>query len=269
MYKFIDSVNDKHELVLPSEAVSFDGSTLDLILSGYRTLYVSGRQSIPIELTENNLSAIDGTRYRKRRYRPRTITVGFQIKTGSAEELIQTYDQLLYLLSGEQKRIQFADDRNRHYIGTVSEISDPPTGKLFFNSEFKIYCANPFKYSNEEYTVAGTNGRLSFHYKGTYKAYPEYVFTLTGVTSEVVLKNGNSQIKVSAKTDNFASGTVIRLRIEDAFIFINDVKSISYGDVQNDWEAFMLNPGQNLFTYSAGDGESMPALDVEYKAVYL
>lgn len=269
MYKFIDSVDDKFEPVLPSEAVSFDGKTLDLVIPGFRTLYVTGRQSIGIELSENNLSAIDGTRYRKRYYKPRLITVGYQIKTDSAEELILTYDRLLFLLSGEQKQVQFADDRNRHYIGTVSELLDPPAGRLFFNSEFNIYCADPFKYSDDDFTADGSNGTLSFYYKGTYKAYPEYIFTLTGITSEIILTNGTSKIRVSAKSDNFASGTVIRLRIEDGFIFINDVKSISYGDVENDWDAFIVYPGQNTFNYSAGDGESLPELSVKYKAVFL
>jgi len=269
MYEFIDSIDNKSETFLPAEAVSFDDSVLDQTVKGFRTLYVTGRQSIPIELSEVNLSAIDGSRFRKKRYKPRSIVVGYQIKADTAEELVKTYDQLLFYLSGNQKKVQFADDRSRHYIGTVSELADPPAGRLFFNSEFTIYCADPFKYSDDDFTADGTNGSVSFLYKGTYKAYPEFIFTLNSVTSEIVLYNGTSQIKVAAKTDNFASGTVIRLRVSDAYIAINDVKSISYGDVENDWDAFVLNPGMNTFSYSAGDGEAVPDLSVKYKAVFL
>lgn len=269
MYNFIDSIDEKFEPSLPSEAVYFDGKSLDLEIKGFRTLYVLGRQSIPIELSEINASAIDGSRFRKRKYKPRIITVGYQIKVQTPEELIKVYDQLLFHLSPVQKRIQFVDDSSRFYIGTISEISDPPSGKLFFNSEFRFYCPDPFKYSNEEFSAAGDAGTLNFYYRGTYKAYPEYILTLNGVTSEVTLLNGNAKLRVAAKTDNFADGTIIRLRCSDGNIFINDVKSISYGDVENDWDAFALMPGENSFTYEVADGESLPDLTVEYRAVYL
>ena len=49
-YKFIDIYDSQDEIALPSEAMNFNGKFLENEILGYRTLYVSGRESLAPEL---------------------------------------------------------------------------------------------------------------------------------------------------------------------------------------------------------------------------
>ena len=50
LYKFIDTTEYQNEIALPSEAMNFNGVFLENEVEGYRTLYVTGRESIAPEL---------------------------------------------------------------------------------------------------------------------------------------------------------------------------------------------------------------------------
>jgi len=172
MYNFIDTTGQSQAASLPSEAMSYNGVYLENEIPGYRTLSVSGRESIELEIRENEPSNRDGNDYLGRRYRPRTITVTYQLIASSDTAFRNAYNKLLGLLSHEQVEILFADEPDKYFIGTKTRLSDPPEGTNSVVGKIEIYCANPFKYSVQEYTATAENGEFALNYDGTYKCYP-------------------------------------------------------------------------------------------------
>ena len=52
MYNFVDTTERYQGQNLPSEALMFNGSYLENVIPGYRTLYVSGREILGTEITD-------------------------------------------------------------------------------------------------------------------------------------------------------------------------------------------------------------------------
>ena len=65
MYSFRD-ITDHTDITnsLPSEAVSINGQYIENVLSGYRTLYTKGRESLGVEITANSVGIADGEKYK-------------------------------------------------------------------------------------------------------------------------------------------------------------------------------------------------------------
>lgn len=127
----------------------FNGNYLENVIPGYRTLYVSGREIINTELTELEVGALDGARYRRKRYPSRTIVVGYQLIAEDNGAFRNAYNKLNALLDEEQATLIFADEPDKFFIGTKQGSSEVPTGKNAIASELEFYCADPFKYSVE------------------------------------------------------------------------------------------------------------------------
>lgn len=70
MYNFVDTTERYQGQNLPSEALMFNGSYLENVIPGYRTLYVSGREILGTEITDLETGVSDGTKYRRKRYQP-------------------------------------------------------------------------------------------------------------------------------------------------------------------------------------------------------
>ena len=60
MYKFVDTTERQEAQILPSEALNFNGVYFENVISGYRTLYVSGREMIETEITDLSTEIMDG-----------------------------------------------------------------------------------------------------------------------------------------------------------------------------------------------------------------
>ena len=186
MYKFVDTTERQEEQILPSEALNFNGVYFENVIPGYRTLYVSGREMIETEITDLDTEIMDGSRYRRKRYKPRTITVGYQLIAKSNAEFRNAYNKLNSLLDVAEAKLIFLDEPDKYYVGTKVSAGDVPHGRNAITAEIEFYCADPFKYSVEEYEVIPTaddGTTFVVDYKGTYKAYP---------TFEAVMENGEN-----------------------------------------------------------------------------
>ena len=64
MYEFIDTNGHESTVSLPTEAVSLNGTYLENIIEGYRTLYVSGRESLATELNTFSVGVADGENFK-------------------------------------------------------------------------------------------------------------------------------------------------------------------------------------------------------------
>lgn len=129
MYKFVDTTERQEEQILPSEALNFNGVYFENVIPGYRTLYVSGREMIETEITDLDTEIMDGSRYRRKRYKPRTITVGYQLIAKSNAEFRNAYNKLNSLLDVAEAKLIFLDEPDKYYVGTKVNAGDVPHGR--------------------------------------------------------------------------------------------------------------------------------------------
>ena len=79
MYNFVDVLRPSGEFILPSEALRLNGNYLEVLIPGYRTLTVSGREALSPELTYFETGSRDGSTLKNKRYPSRTIVVRYQL----------------------------------------------------------------------------------------------------------------------------------------------------------------------------------------------
>ena len=184
MYNFVDTTEyQMSESKLPAEAMRFNGFWLENEIPGYRTLYTIGRESISVDITDQEVETRDGSRYQRRRYKPRTILVGYQLISKDADAFRWAFNKLNQMLCPEEAQIVFADEWDKYYTGTVVSTGDIPPGRNSITSEIEIYCADPFKYSIEEKEVFPTlndGATYQFNYAGTYRTFPVLEAVMNG-----------------------------------------------------------------------------------------
>ena len=174
MYEFRD-VNEVSEVtVLPSEALQINGEYIEDIVTGYKTLYVKGREALSPEINSYETGIRDGSVIKNRRFPARTITVGYQLITDTNGAFREAYNKLAEVLNVDNAELIFNDEIDKFYIGTPIEFSEVDAGKNAVTGEIEIFCADPFKYSVVEYEAIPDmiEGNILLDYEGTYKAYP-------------------------------------------------------------------------------------------------
>ena len=178
MYNFVDDVAGVSGTSdLPAEAMSINGVCIEKQIEGYRTLYVEGRETLESEVVSKSIGQMNGERYQYKRDVSRKIVVHYQLMSDSVENFRKAFNQLCYMLDGEQMKLIFADEPDKYFIGTKSEVSQPDTGQLNVIGDFTIYCADPYKYALEETEVTGRNRTLTLVNNGT-KATPVSIETM-------------------------------------------------------------------------------------------
>lgn len=197
MYRFVDTTESQEEQSLPSEALNFNGIYFEHVIPGYRTLYVSGREIIETEISDTDMEVRDGSRYRRKRYSPRTIVVGYQLITRSNEAFREAYNKLNALLDTEQAKLIFLDEPDKYFIGTKTGTGDVPAGRNAITSEIEFYCTDPFKYSVKEYEAAPSGADETTYevsYNGTHPAYPVLEAVMKSDLGFVSYLTGESKI---------------------------------------------------------------------------
>lgn len=174
MYNFVDVLRPSGEFILPSEALRLNGTYIEMLIPGYRTLTVSGREALSPELTYFETGSRDGSTLKNKRYPSRTIVVRYQLIAKSNEEFREAYNRLAEFLDVEEAELIFDDEPDKFYIGTPSAIGEVEPGKNAVVGEFEIFCADPFKYSVVKYVALPDPTADSFliDYGGTHKAFP-------------------------------------------------------------------------------------------------
>lgn len=146
MYKFTDTIKAGAEpnVLLPSEAISIDGVFLDAVVPGFKTLTVSGREPLEMEIEDQRIMH----RYyvEDQWQKARVITVKYQMTAPNAGELNVRQNKLNSYLNFSETTIQFNDEMDKYFVGTKADSDTPPAGKLSYVSSFDIYCPDPHKY---------------------------------------------------------------------------------------------------------------------------
>lgn len=174
MYEFRDINETSEGDILPSEALQINGDFIEVLIPGYRTLNVSGREALSPELDYFETGSRDGVTLKSKRYPARTIIVKYQLIAESNEAFREAYNQLAAILNVEEAELIFNDEPDKFFTGTPSAIGEVPPGRNAVVGEFELFCADPFKYSVVEYEAKPEPAYGSFliDYRGTYKAYP-------------------------------------------------------------------------------------------------
>jgi len=174
LYKFTDTIERALRAELPSEALNFNGVFLENEIDGYRTLNVTGREALESEIDAIETKARHGARYRSRRHLPRVITVNYQLSSKNATELMTKFNRLNHILDAEEATLIFNDEPDKFFIGTRQALRPPKEGVLTTKGEIEFYCADPFKYSVNEYNVAAKDGAIIAVYNGTAPNPPKF-----------------------------------------------------------------------------------------------
>lgn len=152
MYDFIDL--NGHDMTgdawLSPEAVTVDGVTLDQAIPEFTTLQVTGRELVGYDVSTITVGSQDGSRLQKKRREARKLTVKYQIDAETPQRFREVYYQLNQLLSGENKKISFADDPDKYFVGTLTGANTPDGGQLIVTSSFEFTCFDPYAYANTE-----------------------------------------------------------------------------------------------------------------------
>lgn len=234
MYNFVDVNEASEEIILPSEALNINGDYIEHLIPGYRTLQVTGREAMTAELLSYETGNRDGSVLVDKRYPARYITVKYQLLCATPEEFRESYNKLASILNVTEAKLIFNDEPDKYFTGTPEEVGEPEGGRNSVTSEFVLFCADPFKYSVEEYEVEPERNDNEFllNYKGTYKSYPtleaefynenEAVAALTGHgdcgyvaffnENEKIIQLGNPD---ETNTENYAaSQTLVSQKFE-------------------------------------------------------
>ena len=172
MYDFIDVSGAQADPALPSEALSINGTYIENVIEGYRTLSVEGRDLLESEISEMQVGFSDGSRYQEKRDMTRTITVHYQMLADDAEDFREKFNQLCSILDQEEAELIFADEPDKYFIGTKYGVEQPDPGRLNVTGEFSFYCADPYKYAKTEKVASGNGAaQITLSNSGT-KAVP-------------------------------------------------------------------------------------------------
>lgn len=151
-YVFTDTTEASPAVARPAEAVCFNGIWLDDEIAGFRTLNVQGRELADREADTYETGSEVGEEFRRAYYKPRTITVTYQIKAATDAKFREYYEQLNRYLEAKQARLIFNDEVDKYFIATKTSNNEVDAGMNSVTGTIEFLCADPCKYSTVEQT---------------------------------------------------------------------------------------------------------------------
>jgi phage-related protein len=116
MYEFRDINETSEGDILPSEALQINGDFIEVLIPGYRTLNVSGREALSPELDYFETGSRDGSTLKNKRYPARIITVRYQLIAENNEAFREAYNQLAAILNAKENTIKSRLKRGREMM---------------------------------------------------------------------------------------------------------------------------------------------------------
>ncbi|MBA4699235.1 MAG: phage tail family protein [Ruminococcus sp.] len=232
MYNFVNTTERASAIItLPAEALSINGTYIENVVDGYRTLYVTGRELLESEIRDLQIGQSDGTIFQGKRNPVREITVTYRIMSKSAESFREKFNALSSILEPEEARLVFADEPDKYYIGTKSSIGEVQGGLLNVIGNFTFYCCNPYKHSTTEKTFSAS-------------------LNADGIMEATIVNNGTSDTPISYE---------IKHNHENGYIgIVSQYGAMQYGYV-DEIDGEMMEKSQVLLNYQDGTAmNSMP-----------
>ena len=150
-YQFRDVNENITATPIPAEAMQINGAYLETEVTGYRTLYVKGREALSPELETLEIGTRDGSIRKSKRYPARMITIGYQLMAADDAAFRESYNKLGNILNVDDAEIIFNDEQDKFFIGTPTLVDEVDPGSNSITGEIEITCLDPLKYSVVEY----------------------------------------------------------------------------------------------------------------------
>lgn len=268
IYDYVDTIEHEGTGSLPAEAVSIDGTYLENIIDGYRTLYVKGRESLGVDLNTYSVGTAHGEKLKYTKYPARELVIGFQLLCPTNEDFRIRFNQLNNILSLDEADFIFNDEQNMYFTGTPVMDASVEAGRNNVTGEWKIECLYPFKRSVDVITlssddaegvvVEGNSATFGFEYNGSVPARPLLRATFAGAL-EGGDYNEDGDCGYVAFLD--ADENIIQLGNPDAIdvdqLNKNDTIANSTFTALTDWTASGITVGNITDTYwDKGKGQT-------------
>lgn len=234
--------------VLPIEAVQINGTYIENLLTGYKTLYTKGRESLAIETVSYSVGSSNGDNILYTRYPARIITVGFVLGAELAEQLRAKFNQLNEILKNEEAQFIFHDEQDKFFVGIPIMSAEIEDRQTTVTGEWKIYCADPFKYSVTEYEVTAVDGVITATYNGTHPASPIF------------------DVKFGEDINDADCGFVSFLNTRENIIQIGDVEEVD-AVLYPKSQTLVRSDGNGLLTWTTNSG-TFPWTDTNYSGTW-
>ncbi|MGX7265372.1 distal tail protein Dit [Enterococcus crotali] len=239
MYYFEDTTKKVHkdDLILPSSAMMYDGLYLEKMISGYRTLAVTGREmlSLNIETQETQVGSIK----LNQKLPARTIKVSYQLIGKDAKDVQKKYHQLMGLLYKESDvEIRFKDELDYHYYGQYVATDEVRGDTNSIIASFEILCADPKKYS----VLLKTDGAITTYLP--YPTTPEKIEVNIAKFGSLMISNGDKTIRITSY--NLSAGDQVAFDFLKGKVFVNKLDQTFLLDLESDFENFTIQEGQTI-----------------------
>lgn len=224
---------------LPSVAMKLKGVFIENEIEGYRTLNVTGRETLSNIIDVQDLKK--GTRIRERKLPARILTIQYQLKAGDNISFQKKFKELRKLLTGENLEISFNDEQDAFYFGELEAMNTVPPHSNSVVSEFNIYCPLPFIYGNE----IVTSGLVTVD--TYYTTQPELIRVTTNkAVNGLSVSNGEQEIRLTKKDAILGSGDVVEIDVKNNELLVNGQDKIYMVAMDSDYGNFVIKEGQTL-----------------------
>lgn len=141
---------------LSVDAVKINGSYIETLVTGYKTIKAVGREVVGREIEADNLRT-DGSLLKNTKYAAREIEVSFLVQRDTMANMRASMESLKTVLDVEEAQIIFNGDSDCYFTGTPSLNSSITEVSNGLYGSFVINCMDPCKYAlNEESPVTAT-----------------------------------------------------------------------------------------------------------------
>lgn len=146
MYQFRDINQSRTDNKLSSESFTYDGVYFENVIEGYKTLKVIGRESFRKEINSEVIGQADGEFYNYSRVVKRDISITFQLKASTPNDLMNKFTQLNKLLKKDNAKLIFADENDKYFNATFVQMENVTEGTLMLTGAMLFACFDPYKY---------------------------------------------------------------------------------------------------------------------------
>lgn len=239
MYKFKDlkaTTGDSNQL--PSVAVNFNGKWLDNEIEAFKTLKVSGRETISVELEMADVR--NGALVLDERLPHRVLVVTYLMDSKSNTDFQADFKALRKLLTSDKEiPIKFNDEPNTWYFGRLTAFETVDDDRNNVIGQFTITCPSPFKFGDLK-----TSETVSI--ETFYSTQPETItLTVSTTTNKIAIKHNGYTISATG-TFNAGSKVVFYFGQDEMTMTVNGVESTYMIDLNSDFENFELKQGQAI-----------------------
>ncbi|MGK4178810.1 distal tail protein Dit [Lapidilactobacillus dextrinicus] len=174
----------------PAEAMQVDGTYLEDVIPGYRTLQVTGRELLNQDVVKQQIGRSDGDSLQYVRNPSREITVVYELVSASNQEFRQSFRKMNELLHDNQHKLIFNDDKTKYWLGTLSNVEEVPGGRNSVTSSFSFDVLDGIAHAVNASTASlDDSGQITIDNHGSYPTWPIITATMKGDNGLVGMVN--------------------------------------------------------------------------------